>query len=172
MFGRGDGVAARRVHHDDAALGRRRGVHVVQAGPGPADDPQLAGRGDHVGRHLGRAADDQPLVVLDLAEQLLLRHLGLDIDGQTGLLENLDPLLGEHVGDQDFHLASSSSSAFPTPDPSRIAWARRAWRAKTWPRPSALSIFSTSWSPRISDTAAVYAVWFFCWASRSFLKLK
>src|SRR5207245_8322866 len=85
-------------------------------------DPQLAGRGDHIGRHLGRAADDQSLVVLDLAEHFLLRHLGLDIDGQTALLENLDPLLGEHVGEQDFHLASDSSSAFPTRDPSFTGW--------------------------------------------------
>ena len=118
VLGRGHGVAARRVHHHDAALGGRRSVHVVQAGPCPSDDPELVGGGDDLGRHFRPAPNDQPFVVLDLTEQFVLGHLGLDVHGQTGLLEDLHPLLGEVVADKDFHFASSSSSAFPTPDPS------------------------------------------------------
>src|SRR5713101_5665544 len=158
MLGRGDAVASRRVHYHDAALGRCRGIHVVQTGPCPADHPQLVGGGDHLGRHLGRAADDQAIVVLDLAEQLLLRRLGLDVDGQTGLLKNLDPLLGEDVADQDFHLASSSSSAFPTPTPSFTGWpspfstisvAAIAWmtsKVSTYPMCEIRKIFPLRWS--------------------------
>ena len=38
VLGRGDRVAERRVHHDDAALGRRLHVDIVDADPCPADD--------------------------------------------------------------------------------------------------------------------------------------
>ncbi len=118
MLGRGDGIAARCVHHHDAALGGGRRVHIIQAGPGPADHLELVGGGDHFGRYLRRAPDDQPIVLLDLLEEFLLGQLGLDVHGQTSLLEDLNSLLGEIVADQDLHFASNSSSALPTPEPS------------------------------------------------------
>src|SRR3989449_2861035 len=111
---------------------------------------QLAGGGDHLGRHLGRAADDQAIVVLELAEQIFLGQLGLDIDGQTRLLENLDALLGEDVADQDFHLASNSSSAFPTPAPSFTGW------------PSPFSTISDRKSTRLNSSHGYISYAVFC----------
>ena len=52
-------VAARRVHHDDAALGRGLAVDVVDADAGAADDAQLGRRLDHAPRDLGRRAHDE-----------------------------------------------------------------------------------------------------------------
>ena len=65
VLGGRDVVAARRVHHDDAARGRGGDVDVVDADPGAPDHAQLAARGDHVGGHLGAAADHEPVGVGD-----------------------------------------------------------------------------------------------------------
>ena len=44
QFGRGNGVAARRVHHHDAPLRGGIDIHVVHADAGAADDAQIAAR--------------------------------------------------------------------------------------------------------------------------------
>ena len=41
MFGCGDGIAERRVHHDDALCGRRRNIDIVDANAGATDDSEL-----------------------------------------------------------------------------------------------------------------------------------
>ena len=65
VLGGGDVAAAGRVHHHDAALGGRVDVDVVDADAGAADDAQLVGPRDHVGGHLGGAADDERVVLAD-----------------------------------------------------------------------------------------------------------
>jgi hypothetical protein len=49
VFGRGDGIAEGRVHHDHAGGGGRRNVDIVDADAGAAHDFQLLRRLDHVG---------------------------------------------------------------------------------------------------------------------------
>jgi hypothetical protein len=55
-FGRGDSVAAGRVHHDHAALGGRVDIDVVHTDASPANDLQLVGDRDHLGGDLRLAA--------------------------------------------------------------------------------------------------------------------
>src|ERR1700740_3229264 len=43
VLGCGDRIAEWRVHHDDAASGRRRNVDIVDANAGAADHFQVAG---------------------------------------------------------------------------------------------------------------------------------
>ena len=42
VFGRGDGIAEGRVHHDDARGGRRRNIDIVDADAGAADRPSAS----------------------------------------------------------------------------------------------------------------------------------
>src|SRR3546814_17656263 len=49
MFGGGDAVAERRVHHDDALFRRLRNVDIVDAAPGAPGDPQVVHGGVAVG---------------------------------------------------------------------------------------------------------------------------
>ncbi len=46
VLGGGDRVAVGRVHDDDAALGRRRDIDIVDADPGAADHLEGVGGGD------------------------------------------------------------------------------------------------------------------------------
>ncbi len=61
MLGRGDRVAAGRVHHDDPAPGRGRDVDVVDAHARAHDrlEPRLAL--EHLGRQLRARADHDPV---------------------------------------------------------------------------------------------------------------
>ena len=68
---RRDRVAAGRVHHHDAALRGRLDIDVVDADAGAADDLQPRRRGQRLGRHLRRAADDQRVEVADAGDQLV-----------------------------------------------------------------------------------------------------
>ena len=66
VLGGGDVVAAGRVHHHDAALGRGRDVDVVDADAGAADDLQLAVPASMMSAvTLRAAADDQRVVFAD-----------------------------------------------------------------------------------------------------------
>ena len=59
VFGRRDGIAARRIHHHDAPARRCRRIDVIQARAGPPDDFQLLGGGDKFCRDLRSRPDDQ-----------------------------------------------------------------------------------------------------------------
>ena len=72
VLGGGDRVRLRRVDDEDAALGRRDEVDVVDAGAGAADDLQVGGLADQVRGDLGRRADDQRV---ELADPVLERRL-------------------------------------------------------------------------------------------------
>ena len=104
MLGRGDGIAERRVHHDDAVRGRRLDVDIVDADAGAAHDLELLGLGQHLGRHLGRRADRQAFVVADDGAQLGRLQAGLEIDVAAALGKDLDRAGRQLIGDEHLGL--------------------------------------------------------------------
>ena len=81
-------IGGRRVDHQDAALGRRLDVDVVDADAGAADHPEPLARGEQIGGHLGAAAHHQGVVVADQLGQpvaFFARQLG---DHVTGIAEH------------------------------------------------------------------------------------
>ena len=70
MLGRGDRIAERRVHDDDAAARGGRDVDIVDADAGAADHLQ-PGRGvDQLLGDLGGRADGEAVILVDDCEQL------------------------------------------------------------------------------------------------------
>ena len=96
-----DGVALRRIHHQDSPLGGRGHIDVVDTDAGTADDLEPGRRGDHVGRHLCARTDHQSVVVADAGLQVLGRHAGALIHLRH-LTENVDPGLVNGIGNQNF----------------------------------------------------------------------
>ena len=103
VLGGGDRVAERRVHHDHAAGGRGRDVDVVDADAGAADHLQLFRLLENFRRHLGGRADRQAVVVADDFGELVLvlAEVGLEIDLDAAILENLHGGGRESVGDEN-----------------------------------------------------------------------
>ncbi len=102
VLGGREQVGRRRVDHQDAELGRRVDVDVVDADAGAADDPEprMTG-GEHVGSHLGAASHHQGVVAADDLRQagaLFARQLE---DLVTRVAEHLEPGRFEGIGDQD-----------------------------------------------------------------------
>ena len=100
VLGGGDRVAVGRVHDDDAALGRRRHVDIVDADAGAPDDFQRVRGGEQLGRDLGRRAHRQPVITGDAAAQFGRIEPGRDIGFDAARPENFDRARAESVGDQ------------------------------------------------------------------------
>ena len=83
VLGGGDGVATRRVHDDDAALGGSFEVDVVDARAGAGDDLEAPGVGEGGGRDLRLAAYDQALVVREGLAQVAGGEAGAHVDIRT-----------------------------------------------------------------------------------------
>ncbi len=90
VFGRGDGIAEGRVHHDHALGGRGRDVDVVDPDAGPAHHFQPGGRFEQLRRHLGGRADRQAVVLADDGRERLLVEAGLHVDLDAPFLEDRD----------------------------------------------------------------------------------
>ena len=97
MLGRGDRIAEGRVHHDDALLGRRRNVDIVDADAGAADHLEILRRGDDLLGDLARRADGEAIILADDFEQLVLvlAQIGQVVDLDAIVLEDLDGGLAE-----------------------------------------------------------------------------
>ena len=65
VFGGGDRIAERRVHHDHAARGGGRNIDIVDADAGAADDFQFLRVFEQFRRDLGGRADGKAVVVAD-----------------------------------------------------------------------------------------------------------
>ena len=103
VLGGGDGIAERRVHHDDALGGRRRDVDIVDADAGAADHLQLGRLLQNLRRHLGGRADGEAVVVADQLGELVLvlAERGLEVDLDAAILEDLHGGGREGVGDEN-----------------------------------------------------------------------
>jgi hypothetical protein len=101
VLGRGDGVPARGVHDDDAALACGVDVDVVDPDAGPPDDLEVVGPIDDLLRDLRGAADGKAVVVLDNPLELVGREAGHHVHLEAGgVLQYLDPLRGQRVADK------------------------------------------------------------------------
>ena len=90
----GHGVRLGRVGDDDAALGGRLDVDVVDAGAGAADHLQALGARDQLGGHLRRGADDDRVELADPLQQLVVGHLEAELDLEV-LSQELHAALGD-----------------------------------------------------------------------------
>ena len=104
MFGGGDRIAERRVHHDDAARGRRRDIDIVDADAGAADHFQICRALKNLGRDLGGGTDREPVEAVDRFGKfvLVLAEVGLKVDLEAAILEDRDGGGRQRVGDEDF----------------------------------------------------------------------
>ena len=85
MFGGGDGVAAGRVHHNDAPARGGVHVHIVDTDTGPSDDFELLRGVDDFLGHLGLAADDQAFVLADDLAELFLLEADIFVGLKSGI---------------------------------------------------------------------------------------
>ena len=124
MLGRGDVVALGRVDDHDAPGGGRGHVDVVDPDARPADHAQLARGIEDIARHLGSAADHQPVSVANLRQELGRRCIRQihDLDSRSRL-EHGKPLAGERIGDE--HLGHV--------DASWMGWWGRTYNSGTTP---------------------------------------
>ena len=83
------------------APGRLGDVDVVEADAGPADHDEVGAGREHLGRHLGRAADHERGDAGQRRAELLGRETGLDLDVETGRAHRVEPAFGEWFGDED-----------------------------------------------------------------------
>ena len=103
VLGGGDRVAERRVHDDDAARRRRRNVDIVDADAGAADHLQPVRFFQKLGGDLGRRADGEAVETVDCRGELVLvlAEIGLEIDIDAAILEDLDGGRRQRVGDEN-----------------------------------------------------------------------
>ena len=93
MFGGGDGIAERRVHHDDAFRGGGGNIDIVDADAGAADHFQILGRAfENFGGHFRRRANGKAIELPDNAGELVfvLAEARLKIGLDATLLEDGD----------------------------------------------------------------------------------
>ena len=103
VLGGGDRIAERRVHHDDALGGRGRDVDVVDADAGAADDLQLRRLLQQLLGDLGGRADGEAVIVADDRGELVLvlAEVGLEVDLDAAILEDLRRRRGQLVGNEN-----------------------------------------------------------------------
>ena len=90
MLGCGDGIAERRIHHDDALGGGGGNVNVINADTGAANHLQVGGIGQNFVRDFGGRANGQPVIIADDFGELvfILAQIGLEIDLNAALFKN------------------------------------------------------------------------------------
>ena len=89
------------VHDHHAAAGGLGDVDVVEADARPPDHDEVGAGREHLGGHLGRAADHQARDARQRRGQLLGRETGLDLDVEPGRAHRFEPAFGERFGDED-----------------------------------------------------------------------
>jgi len=105
-----DAVAARRVHHEDAARARRFEVDVVDAGAGTGNHPKTRRPGKQIGVDFRRAADDERIRLFERGREDVGLTPGLRVDrpARNGR-QQFDGGCGQLIGDDDVHEGSEES---------------------------------------------------------------
>src|SRR5579883_1610778 len=90
MFGGGDGIAERRIHHDDSLRGRGWNIDIVNTYPSAADHFQPRGAVEQFGGDFGRRANRKAIELTDDTRELLLilAEARLKIGVNSALLED------------------------------------------------------------------------------------
>jgi hypothetical protein len=94
-------VGRGRVDHQDAALGGRSHIHVVDTDTGAADDLESLSRRQQRSVDRGHTAHDQGVEVGNELGQPGALLLGEQVDLGTRLLEDLEPGRMQRISDQD-----------------------------------------------------------------------
>jgi len=102
VFGGGDRIAERGVHHHHALAAGVGNIDVVDANPGAADHFQIGRRIKDRRRHLGRRTDRKAIIVADARDQLFGRFAGDHIDIAAALFKNARGVGVHLVGDEYF----------------------------------------------------------------------
>ena len=124
VFGGGDRIAERRVHHDDALGRRRRDFDIVDADAGAADHLEPCRFFENLGGRLGRRANGEAVVIADDLRKLVLvlAEVRLEIDVDAAILEYLDGGGRQGVGDENFGCGHDEGPVrFPSPSSSAKA---------------------------------------------------
>src|SRR5260221_6990872 len=131
MSGRGDRVAERRVHHDDAPGGGGRYLDIIDADTGAADHLQPLGLLEDFRGGLGGGADRKPIVIADdLGEFfLVLAEIGLEIDIDAAVLEDLHGGGRQGIGNENLGFGHFGIFLKMRRRPGRSA----AWRGEPGP---------------------------------------
>ena len=99
MFGGGDGVAERGVHHDDALGGSGGNLDIIDADAGASDHLEVGCCLDDLRGHLGGRADRQAIIVTDARQQrvLILAEVRFEIHLDTAVLDDFNGSRREFV---------------------------------------------------------------------------
>jgi len=111
VLGGGDGVAERGVHDHDALLGRGGDVDVVDADAGAADDAKPARTAEDLGRHLGRRAHREAVIISDRLGEIGLGETDPLVDLDAAGAEDFGRARAQGVRDQDFRHGNFSRSS-------------------------------------------------------------
>ena len=90
MFGRRDRIPERRVHNHDTAAGGGIDIDIVDTDTGTADNFEIAGGFENLGRHLGRRPDREAVIFPDAGDQFFWLHAGNDIGFDAVGFEYID----------------------------------------------------------------------------------
>src|SRR5215472_12538923 len=103
MFGGGDRIAERGVHHNDAARGCRRNVDIVDADAGAADHFEPLGVVEELARYLGCGADREPIETIDGGGKFffVLAEIRREFDIEAAILENRHGGRRQRIGNKD-----------------------------------------------------------------------
>ncbi len=101
LLGGADGVAAGRVHDDDALARGGGDVDVVHADAGAGDGPQLAGAFEQLGGQGGAAADDDAVGGLEGGLQLGALEAVALVEFEAGLAQQVEAGGFQFVADED-----------------------------------------------------------------------
>jgi hypothetical protein len=99
MFGGGDRIAERGVHHNNTLGGGGGNIDIVDTDAGAADDLEVGRGSEHLLGNLGRGADGEAVIVADDGDQLIL--------GLAGNLVDLDSAVAEDLSGERVHLVGN-----------------------------------------------------------------
>ena len=114
LLGSRHDVGRGRVAHDNARLGRRLDVDVVDGHARAADDLEVARRLDDVPVDLGGRAHDQRIVRRYGFDELFGSQIELHVDKISALAEALQALVGDLLGYQDLLLSLLGHGSVPS----------------------------------------------------------
>ena len=116
VLGGGDRIAEGRVHDDDALRRGGGDLDIVDADAGAADHLQVLGLFEDLGRHLGGGADGEAVIIADDGGELVLvlAEVGLEIDLDAAILEDLHGGGREGVGNENAGSGHGSSCDAPS----------------------------------------------------------
>ena len=100
MFGCSDRIAVGRIHDNDAALGCRRDIDIVDPDAGAADDLEIVRRVEQLGGDLCRRAHREPLIARQAALQFGRAEPGRNIGLDAARGQDLNGARAQLIGDQ------------------------------------------------------------------------